>query len=107
MEFSYGDGQFREGKSVFKGEIILGEYKLYLRKDRQEIPQTFVPVEKIDLIRFRGRTLSVSFRPNTVEHYVIVLRGEGKLIRELLKDIVNRRGLKKRFWKNEWYEVKD
>ncbi len=104
MEFSYGNGIYIEGAKRIEGQIILGEYKLYLRGSRGDLAQTYVPLDKIEKIRRRGKLIEFHVRPSISFQYVAVIQGEKKHLSELLKDIVQRRGLKKKFLCDEWVE---
>ncbi len=105
MLFSYGDGEYIEGTKRIKGQIILSEHKLYLRGPEGDIATTYIPLEKIEKIRKVGNNLEVHVRQSILERYVAALTGEKKHLADLIKDIVERRGLrKKNFWTQEWAE---
>lgn len=104
MEFSYGQGIFREGDRVFRGQVILGEHKLYLKNDAGELPPTFVPMEKIKQIRLTRHGAEIHARPSLTYQYQVTISGKPSHIKDLVKDIALRRGLKKKFLKSEWVE---
>jgi len=104
MLFSYGQGTFIEGEKRFQGQIILGEHKLYLKDASGDLAQTYVPLEKIERIRKIKSGIEVHVRPSTYFRYMALLHGEKKHLSSLVRDIVQRRGLKKQFLKNEWVE---
>ena len=104
MEFSYGHGIYVEGEKKFEGQIVLGEHKLFLRDASGDLAQTYVPVEKIERIRKTNLGLEVTVRPSIYFRYTALIKGDRQHISELVKDIVRRRGLKRRFLKNEWAE---
>ncbi len=104
MEFSYGQGTYIEGEKKLEGQIILGDHKLYLKDANGDLAQTYVPLEKIERIRKTRAGVEVHVRPSTSFRYIAVLNGEKKLLSGLVRDIAKRRGLKKRFLKNEWVE---
>jgi len=104
MEFSYGPGQFIEGDKKFKGEIILGQYKLYLRDSSGDLAQTYIPLDKIERIRQTRRGVEIYVRLSIYFRYVTLFEGERQHITELIKDLVKKRALKKQFLKNEWIE---
>ncbi len=105
MEFSYGQGAYKEGAKDFSGQIILAEHKLFLRDGQTDILETYVPLEKIEVLCKKGSAMTVFVRPSLYFQYEAIFSGEAKHINELVKDIVKRRGLKKKFWKSEWVEV--
>jgi len=43
-------------------------------------------------------------RPTLSFHYVALIDGKKTYLSELIKDLVQRRGLKKQFLRNEWIE---
>ncbi len=104
MEFSYGNGTYREGSKRMDGEIVLGEHKLYLRTSEGDLAQTYVPLEKIEKVTKRGSSAEFHVRPSLSFRYIAMIQGESKYIVELIKDIVQRRGLKKKFLRKEWID---
>jgi len=105
MEFSYQQGTFIEGDKVIEGEIILSEHKLYLRSPSGDLTETYIPLEKIERIKKSSGSLDVHVRPSITIRYVACFKGEAKHISSLAKELVSRRGLKKKFLRNEWVEV--
>lgn len=105
MIFSYGDGSYVEGSKKLEGLITLGEHKVYLRTSGEDLTATYVPLEKIDQVRLQGDRVLFHVRPTISSQYVAAFCGQGKRIKELTKDIVKRRGFKKKFLKTEWYEA--
>ena len=106
MEFSYGQGVYIQGNRKLEGQIILGEHKLYLRNSAEDLALTYVPLEKIERIRKTKLGIEVHACLSISNRYVVLLRGEKKYLSDLVRDIAQRRGLKKRFLKKEWVEIK-
>ena len=104
MEFSYGKGIYLEGSKHIEGEIILGDYKLYLRGTKGDLAQTYIPLDKIKRIFKKGKSIHLHVHPSISFQYVAIIQGEKKLMLDLLKDVVQKRGLKKKFLCNEWIE---
>jgi len=104
MEFSYGQGIYIEGEKRLEGQIILGEHKLYLKDVNGDLAQTYIPMEKIERIQKTGSQVEVYVRLSTYSRYVALFKGEKKHLSSLVRDIVQRRGLKKKFLKNVWVE---
>jgi len=104
MEFSYGQGIYIEGEKKFQGQIILSKHKLYLRNADGDLARTYVPLEKIERIRKTRSGVEIHVRPSTYFRYIALLKGEKKHLSSLVHDIVQRRGLKKKFLKKEWVE---
>ena len=105
MIFSYGNGVYQEGKKRLEGTITLSEHKIYLRLGQEDLTASYVPLEKIDYLRLTGKSLQVHVKPTISSQFIAVFTGESLQIKELAKDLVQRRGFKKKFLKNEWYEV--
>ena len=103
MLFSYGDGIYKEGEKSLRGEIILSEHKLYLKGPQGDLATTYIPLEKIVKIKKIYGGLSIFVRTALTVSYNAELRG-GKHINSLLKDLVQRRGLIKRFLRPEWVD---
>ena len=104
IDFSYGKGVYLEGEKRLEGTIILGEHKLYLKDENGDLAQTYIPLEKIERIEKIGGGMKVFVRPSLYFRYTALFQGEKKYVKDLVKDIVSRRGLKKKFLKNEWTE---
>ena len=102
MEFSYGQGSYSEGGNKLEGEIILGDHKLYLKSKAGEFTQTFIALDRIVLIKKNKNGLTIHIRPTPVYYYNALIIGEKKYLAELVKDIVKRLKMKKKFFKNEW-----
>jgi hypothetical protein len=105
MEFLYGRARYQEADKLFEGELILGEHRIYLRKNRQPIPSTFIPTEKIRRVSHPNRdTIIIDVYTDVLTQYQARIQGDEELIPGFLKDLVERRSLKKRFLKREWVE---
>ncbi len=106
LSFSYGYGQYEQGQMSFRGMIVLSQYKLFLRGESGDIFQTYIPLEKIYKIkRFWFHGLAVYVRPSQVTEYVVKIMGERRLERELIKDLIQRRGLTHKFLRSEWVDI--
>jgi len=105
MEFSYDTGIYIEGDKKIAGQIILSEHKLYLKNSKGELAQTYIPLEKIERICKVKGGLELNVRPSLAYRYTAYIKGKSKRMSELAEEIVKRRGLKKKFLKNEWVEV--
>ena len=104
MLFSYGEGEFVERGRCFRGRIVLGSHKLYLRGVQGDLPQTYIPLEKILELRRRWSGLCVLVRPSPVSQYEVMIRGQRKLLAGLALDLVSRRGLKKKSLFAHWWD---
>ena len=104
MEFSYDTGIYIEGDKKIEGQVILSEHKLYLKDSKGDLAQTYIPLEKIERIRKVKGGLEVNVRPSLAYRYTAFIKGKSKRMSELAEDIVKRRGLKKKFLRNEWIE---
>lgn len=105
MSFTYGPGQFIHGDVHAEGEIILSEYKLYLRKDGKELASTYIPLDKMVRMKRDGKVLSVFVKLSVSFNYWAQFIGETSKIKELVKDLAEYRGFKKKFLRDEWEEV--
>ena len=104
MEFSYGQGTYIEENKRLEGRIILSEHKLYLKDKNGDLAQTYIPLEKIERVRKTRQGIEIHVRPTLYFRFAALIKGEKKYLSELIKDIVQRRGLKKQFLKSEWIE---
>ena len=104
MLFSYGEGEYIEGSRHLKGEIVLSEHKLYLRSKNGDFTQTYIPLERIERIKSTFAGVIVFVRPSILEYYHVLLKGQRKLLSDLVKDLVQYRGLKKRVFVREWFD---
>ncbi|MBN1869692.1 MAG: hypothetical protein JW847_03845 [Candidatus Omnitrophica bacterium] len=104
MEFSYGQGAYLEGNKKLEGQILLSEHRLYLKDKNGDLAQTYVPLEKIERIRKTRQGIEIHVRPTIYYRFTALIKGERKFLSELTRDLVQRRGFRKRFLKNEWTE---
>ena len=104
LEFSYGQGGYQDDQQQAKGEIILGPHKLYLRGPEGDLVRTYVPLDKIERMTRKGDTVTLFIRPSMSLRYVVSFKGDRTLMEDLTRDIAQRRGLKKRFLRTEWFE---
>lgn len=106
LSFSYGDGEYKRGRSFYKGQIVLSEHKLYLKDADGEIADTFIPLEKIYRIQigFLGNTLWIYVRLSQFIQFEAKIKGVSKNIRPLLRDLVERRQLQRKGWHQEWVD---
>jgi len=104
MEFSYGNGIYIEAAKRIEGKIVLGEHKVFLKGVQGDLAQTFIPLDKIERIRKCPQKIEFYVRLSVSFQYIAMIQGEKKYLLELLKDIVQRRGFKKKFLRNEWVE---
>jgi len=104
MEITYGNGIFLEDKKKFEGTITLSEHKLFLKDSNGDLPQTYVPLEKIERVKYSGGAVDIQVRPTLYLQYVATFKGQRSQIKSLTLELVQRRGLKKKFLRNEWIE---
>jgi len=104
MEFSYGNGTYMEGDKKIQGRIILSEHKLFLKDQNGDLAQTYIPLEKIERIRKTRQGVEIHARPTLYYRFIALIQGEKKNLSELVKGLVQRRGLIKQFLKSEWIE---
>ncbi len=105
MEIVYGQGKYLDGASDFEGDIVLSEYKLFLRGAAGDWAQTFIPLEKIKKVRLVGDSMEISVCLSQVSRYTVKIKGENKNIKALAKELAVRRGFKKSFVWNVWVET--
>lgn len=104
MVFSYGNGEYLEGGRRISGEIMLSEHKLYLKSETGDLTQTYIPLEKIKSVKLTHLGLEIAVYPSVSFQYICLIRGQRKNIRELVKDLVDRRQLKKHWFFPHWKE---
>lgn len=106
--FSYGQASFcRDGNACHQGQVILSAHKLYLKGDKGDIPDTFIPLEKIYRIRILLGTLTVYVRPSTFMQFTAQFKGSIRHMRLLKKDLVDRRQLRKRKFGLEFFDPEE
>ncbi|HSA31146.1 MAG TPA: hypothetical protein P5160_05005 [Candidatus Omnitrophota bacterium] len=105
LSFSYGYGQYEQGTVSIRGMIVLGQHKLFLKGEAGEVPQTYIPLERIYKIRrLWPQGLEIHVRPSQMTEYAARIRVERPLEKDLLKDLARRRNLKRRFLRAEWFD---
>ncbi len=107
MDVTYGKGVYLEGTTHLEGEIILGDHKLFLKSKDGDLPSSYIPLEKIREVKKITSGFEL-FVKQTISHsYRAMIRGEAALIKELLKEIVTRRGLTKKFLQQVWFDTEE
>ena len=96
----YGAGSYLGEGKRYQGKIILDE-KFYI-KGEKEYPETYIPLEKVEAVRIRGNRMEIMVTPSLVTAYTATIEGRSKELKRLIKDLAERIGLKKRFFKAEW-----
>ena len=96
----YGVGFYLGGGRKYQGKIFLDE-KLYI-KGEEDYPETYIPLEKIEAIRIKRNRMEIKVSPSLLTAYTATIEGDRKKLKRLIKDIVEKLGLKKKFLKTEW-----
>ncbi len=96
----YGAGFYLGGGRKYQGEICLDD-KLYI-KGEEDYPETYIPLEKIEAIRIKRNRVQLKVNPSLLTAYTATIEGDRKKLKKLIKDIVEKLGLKKKFFKAEW-----
>lgn len=104
MELTFGQGFYQQmGKNV-AGSIILSEHKLFLRGQRDDYPETYIPLEKIVGLKKVGKGVEIEVHLSLTNKYKAFISGQPKNISDLIAELVKKRNLKKKFLKKEWTE---
>jgi len=101
MHTTYGDGVFIEIDRQYKGAIIIDDYKLYIKKDSPYI-DTYVPLEKITLIKKKVRSMFLQIRPTSISCRNIIIKASSRSIDDIIKELTRKLNLKKKFLKSVW-----
>ena len=96
----YGTGFYLGGGKKYRGKICLDD-KLYIKRD-EDYPETYIPLEKIEAIRIKRNRVQLKVNPSLLTAYTAIIEGDRKELKRLIKDIVEKLGLKKKFLKAEW-----
>jgi hypothetical protein len=104
MLFSYGQGQFKSGAKVFQGQIFVDDIKLFLQGPQGPLPPTFVVLDKIKIIRQGFSGVEIFIQLSSLESYTVQLKGTRKFLADLVRDLAEKRLLKKKFWRREWVD---
>ncbi|HCG77157.1 MAG: hypothetical protein COZ37_06130 [bacterium (Candidatus Ratteibacteria) CG_4_10_14_3_um_filter_41_18] len=96
----YGTGCYLEEGKRYRGKIIL-DNKLYLQ-GKEDFAETYIPLEKIEAVRIERNRIEIKVYPSLLTAYTATIEGNGKELKRLIKDLVVKIGLKKRFFKREW-----
>lgn len=105
--FSYGEGVYARDGRQYKGQVVLTPHKLYLKDETGEIAPTFVPLEKIYKIKVFWGRMTIYARPSNFMHFNAQLKGSSKMIRSLMKDLVEHRQLQKKRFGLEWIDPEE
>jgi hypothetical protein len=97
----YGEGIYLEGHKKIKGRIIVEGSRLYVSGSRREA-NTFIPLEKLSLIKCTRRGLKIKARLSQTNVINAFIKLPFKPAGRLTGDLVSRYNLKKKFLRREW-----
>ncbi len=105
MLMAYGQGVFQEGPRCFRGRIVLNDHRLFLQGPDGDLAATYIPMEKVVRVRRTLRGLKVYVRASMVKTYQVLIKGQRRHLGELVRDLVKKRYLTKKFIWPEWYDA--
>ncbi len=91
----------RDGRPL-RGDLVLTEHKLFLRKGGVDLASTYIPLEKIVGVRRRWGRVTLDVRPSPVTRYTVRIRGTAGRMADLVAALVRRRGLRRKGWFGGW-----
>jgi hypothetical protein len=97
----YGQGTYVEEQKRIIGQIVIDQDRLYVACGNKKT-STSIPLEKVSLIKYtrRGFNIKTKLSPvNVIETHIILPLANRK---KLVKDIVKRFNLKKKFFRKIW-----
>ena len=98
---NFGAAVYIEGGRLIEGELILDESRLYIQSNNIS-SSTYIPLDKIILLRKKVNGLEIKVKLSAINSLfvkILISRSAGN---KLIKDIVRRLKLKKKFFKSEW-----
>lgn len=104
IDVTYGNGKYIHDRQVYSGQIILSEYKLFIRRGGEDIIDSYLPLDKITCVRLAGSRVWVHVKPTLYFQYTVEFQGSARDITSLAHELVSRRGLKKKWLRREWNE---
>ncbi len=104
LTFAYGEMEYRRGRRIYHGQVILTGHKLYVKGHEGEIAETFIPLEKIYKIKIFWNVLRVYVRPSSVMEFHVKIIGPAQSLRSLVSDLVDHRQMQRRLFGLEWID---
>lgn len=97
----YQEVIFIEGGRRYKGNIIIDDYKIYL-KGHTSYVDTYIPQDKITLIKKIKQGMFIQVKPTSISRRDIIIKGRKEIINNVINQLINRLNLKKKFLRSVW-----
>lgn len=101
MKKFFKEGIFIEKNKRYKGAIIMNDYKIYIKGNSPYV-DTYIPLEKIVLIRRAKKKVFVQVKPTSISRRDIIITGSKEAISSLINEVVKKLNLKKKFFRSVW-----
>jgi len=98
---NYGPVKYIEGDRFIEGELILDENRLYISLDTVS-SSTYIPLDKVILLRKKFNGVEIQAKLSAINSLFVRIVIANNYKKRLIKDIVNKQKLKKKFFKSEW-----
>jgi len=98
---NYGAAKYIEGSRLIEGDLILDETRLYISTDNIS-SSTYIPLDKVILLRKKINGLEIQAKLSAINSLFVRIIISNNSKKRLIKDIVNKQKLKKKFFKSEW-----
>ncbi|MFH1856594.1 MAG: hypothetical protein ABH836_05125 [Candidatus Omnitrophota bacterium] len=102
MEREYAEGFYIESSKKYEGVIAVDGSKLYLKTGQGNLTDTYLPLDKIQKIKKLRRGIEITVKLSAVNGYMAVIRSKKQPLAGLIKYLVNKLNMKKKFLKREW-----
>ena len=102
MKNIFGEGYYIEGSKSYKGKIAVDEHKFYLIGPEGDFAQSYVPLGKIERIRQTRQGVELRVKLSAANSFNALIKGKRQELSKLVKYLVRKLNLKKKFLKKEW-----
>lgn len=91
-----------DGSLKYKGDLIIDNYKLFIQTHNKPQVETYTPLDKIELIEKKSNGMIIRVKLSPVNSRSIFLETDKKTRDIIIKSLVDRLNLKKKFLKSVW-----
>jgi len=98
---NYGPVKYIEGDRFIEGELILDENRLYISSDTVS-SSTYIPLDKVIFLRKKFNGVEIQAKLSAINSLFVKILIPTNAKNRLIKSIVNKQKLTKKFLRREW-----
>ena len=93
---------FAEDLRVYKGDLIIDSYKIFIQNADVPRVETYIPINNITDVILKKGCINIKIKLNSLSSRKIALRCEKKKLKQIISFLSSNFGFKKKFLRNVW-----